>query len=170
MKSGHPEEAAPQGELLVLVSGTSIELKALQLRLESRGVRLLPLSEGMNADASSTPSPRLVICDLASDGALAALGQFYARVQEPAPPLVTLGSARATASEAETALLATAIERYRRPLDVQAIADKLSSVLRQPRASRSPQSQREVTLAPLKPRSSQGPRLSVPVRVDGPPS
>src|SRR6185436_14057611 len=94
MKSGHPEEAAPQGDLLVMVSGTSIELKALQARLESRGLRLLALSEGLSADASNTLSPRLVICDLASDGALAALAQFYARVQEPAPPLVTLGSAR----------------------------------------------------------------------------
>jgi DnaJ domain len=170
MKSGHLEEAAPPGDLLVMVSGTSIELKALQLRLESRGVRLLPLGEGVSADASNALSPRLVICDLASDGALAALGQYYARVQEPAPPLVTLGTSRATLSETETALLASALERYRRPLDVQAIADKLSSVLRQPRASRSPQSQREVTLAPLKPRSSQGSRLSVPPRIDGPPS
>ncbi|HEU4582754.1 MAG TPA: DnaJ domain-containing protein, partial [Polyangiaceae bacterium] len=49
---------------------------------------------------------------------------------------------------------------------------KLAAVLRQPRASRAPQSQpqREVTLAPLKPRSSQGPRLSVPPRLEGPPS
>jgi hypothetical protein len=101
---------------------------------------------------------------------LPALGQFYARVHEPAPPLVTLGTPRATLSEAETALLSKALERYRRPLDVQAIAEKLASVLRQPRASRSPQSQREVALTPLKPRSSPGPRLSMPPRLDGPPS
>jgi hypothetical protein len=170
MKSGHPEEAAAPGDLLVMVSGTSIELKALLVRLESGGVRTLPLGEGPSSDTTSATLPRLVICDLASEGALAAVAQFYARVPDPGPPLVTLGSARGEVSDPESVLLAAALERYRRPLDVQAIAEKLGSVLRQPRASRVPQSQREVTLAPLKPRQSQGPRLSSPPRVDGPPS
>ncbi|MEY2934393.1 MAG: hypothetical protein RL033_5142, partial [Pseudomonadota bacterium] len=50
------------------------------------------------------------------------------------------------------------------------IADRVSALLRQPRPSRSPASQREVSLAPLKPRPSQLPRLSAPPRADGPPS
>ncbi|HEU4581716.1 MAG TPA: hypothetical protein VFS67_25850, partial [Polyangiaceae bacterium] len=171
MKSGHPEEAAPQGDLLVMVSGASIELNALLLRLESRGVRCLPLTDGA-ADGGSAQLPRLVLCDLASDGALGAVAQFYARTPEPGPPWVALGTPRATLSDSDNTLLAAALERYRRPLDVQAIAEELAAVLRQPRASRAPQSQpqREVTLAPLKPRSSQGPRLSVPPRLEGPPS
>jgi hypothetical protein len=170
MKSGHPEEAAAQGDLVVMVSGTSIELKALLVRLESRGVRALPLSEGPSSEPIAATLPRLVICDLASEGALAAVAQFYARVPDPRPPLVTLGSARGNVADAESVLLAAALECYRRPLDVQAIAEKLATVLRQPRPSRTPQSQREVTLAPLKPRQSQGPRLSSPPRLEGPPS
>ncbi len=173
MKSGHPEEAAPPGDLLVMVSGTSIELKALLLRLETRGVRCVQIAEGAASDTTSAQLPRLVLCDLASEGALDAVAQFYAKTPEPGPPWVALGTPRGTLSDGENALLAGALERYRRPLDVQAIAEKLAAVLRQPRASRAPQSQpqREVTLAPLKPRASQGPRLSVPPRVEGgPPS
>jgi len=141
MKSGHPEEAAPQGDLLVMVSGTSIELKALLLRLETRGVRCVPIAEGAGTDSTSAQLPRLVLCDLASDGALGAVAQFYARTPEPCPPWVALGTPRGALSDAENALLAGALERYRRPLDVQTIAEKLAAVLRQPRASRAPQSQ-----------------------------
>src|SRR5689334_8111042 len=130
MKSGHPEEAAPQGELLVLVSGTSIELKALLLRLELQGVRPLPVADGVSADTSAL-LPRMVICDLASDGALAAVAQLYARMPQPGPPLVTLGTPRGNPSDAEAALLAAALERYRRPLDVQAIAEQMTTTLRQ---------------------------------------
>ena len=153
MKSGHPEEAAPQGELLVMVGGTSIELKALLGRLEGTGVRTLALDEAIAGDGA-VALPRLVVCDLASEGALAQLQRYYARAAEPPPLLVTLGSPRGTPSELEAALLASAVERYRRPLDVQAIADRLSALLRQPRPSRSPASQRELSLAPLKPRPS----------------
>jgi hypothetical protein len=172
MKSGHPEEAAPQGDLLVMVSGTSIELKALLLRLETRGVRCVPLGDGAGGDTGAAQLPRLVVCDLASDGALGAVAQFYARTPEPSPPWVALGTPRGTLTEGESTLLSGALERYRRPLDVQVISEKLAAVLRQPRASRAPQSQpqRDVTLAPLKPRPSQGARLSVPPRLEGPPS
>lgn len=168
MKSGHPEEAAPQGELLVMVCGASIELKALLGRLESGGVRTLTLDDGLPGEAPVSV-PRLVVCDLATDGVLSLLQRYYARSAEPAPLLVTLGSPRGTPSELEATLLASAVERYRRPLDVQAIADRVSGLLRQPRPSRSPASQRELSLAPLKPRPSQLPRLSAPPRADGPP-
>lgn len=168
MKSGHPEEAAPQGELLVVVSGTSIELKALLGRLQGTGVRTLTLDE-TNADESMAAVPRLVVCDLASEGVLPQLHRYYAHAAEPKPLLITLGSPRGTPSEQEAALLASGVERYRRPLDVQAIADRISALLRQPRPSRSPASQREISLAPLKPRPSQLPRLSAAPRADGPP-
>ncbi len=167
MKSGHPEEPAPQGELLVLVSGTSIELKALLARLQGAGVRTLGLEEA-GADGAA-PLPRLVLCDLASDGVLPQLQRYYATGAEPGPLLVTLGSPRGTPSEAEATLLASAVESYRRPLDVQAIAERVSTLLKQARPSRSPASHREVSLAPLKPRASQLPRLSAAPRADGPP-
>ena len=122
-------EAAAQGDLLVLVSGMSIELKALLGRLEGSGVRTQLLDEALNGDGSAALA-RLLLCDLATDGALPQLQRYYPRVTQPGPMLVTLGTPRSAPSELETAILANAVERYRRPLDVQAIADRVSSLLR----------------------------------------
>jgi hypothetical protein len=163
MKSAHPEDAAAPGEFSVMLSGSSIELKALALRLESAGAKLMPLPEDMTLDGS-VPLPQLVVCDLASQGALLALERFYGdSVPETQPHLVALGSPRGEISEPHAALLARARHRFRRPLDIQAITEQVLATLRQPRPStRVPQSQGELIFSPLKSRSSRAPRLSIP--------
>ncbi|HVZ36589.1 MAG TPA: DUF4388 domain-containing protein, partial [Polyangiaceae bacterium] len=171
MKASHTEEAPAHGELAALVSGSSIELKALLGRLQGNGVRILPLAEGQVPD-SGVPTPGLVLCDLASAGALAAVSDHFARAGDGSVPhLVTLGTLRGSPSESDAILLGRARLRYRRPLDVQAIASELLALLREPRPStRAPQSQREITLPPLKPRASQTPKLSVPPRIEALPA
>src|SRR5262245_2676955 len=140
MKSAHPDDAAASGELLVMVSGTSIELKAIATRLEKAGVKVREL-ETLDA-AEPSPIPTLLLCDLARDGALASAERFYsgltAEVREHVE-VVALGTARAELSDAEAALLAKARQRYRRPIDVQGLSDEILATLRKPRPSVRPQ-------------------------------
>lgn len=171
MKSAHPDEVAVGSDFLVLVSGASIEMRALVGRLEAAGAKVEALPEGTALDPAM-PGANLVLCDLASDGALALVDQYYTGRPGDAPPhLITLGSPRGDLSEPEAALLARARHRFRRPLDIQGVVDGVLGTLRQPRVStRAPQSQGELSLASLKPRSSQAPRLSVPSSSERAPS
>lgn len=169
MKSAHPDDAASTGELLVMVSGSSIELKAINARLEKAGAKVLQLETLDGVEPS--PIPTLLLCDLARDGALVGAERFYsglpAEVRERVE-VVALGTARAELSDAEAALLAKARHRYRRPIDVQGLSDEILRTLRQPRPSVRPQSQGELALS-LKPRSTQSPRSSLPP-LEGAPS
>jgi len=159
MKSVHPDDAAASRALVVMVSGRSIELNALAQRLATSGARVGPLHDDASDAAEVTAD--FVICDLASDGALAKLEAFWAGPTDPKPGLVTLGSPRSEPSEAQARLLSQARQRYPRPLDIQSISEELLGALRQPRAStRVPQSGPELSYSPLKTRSSRAPRLA----------
>jgi uncharacterized protein DUF4388 len=161
MKSVHPDDAAASRQLVVMVSGRSIELNALAQRLGNAGARVAPLLDG----ASEAPvlDADFVIVDLASEGALSRLEQSWLTALEPRPALITLGSPRSDVSEAQSRLLAQARQRYPRPLDIQTISEEILGALRQPRPStRMPQSGAELSYAPLKGRSSRAPRLSAP--------
>jgi hypothetical protein len=161
MKSVHPDDAAASRELVVMVSGRSIELNALAQRLAAAGARVIPLLDG--AGDAPEPSADFVICDLASDGALARLETVWSSPVDPKPGLVTLGSSRGEPSETQAQLLSQARQRYPRPLDIQSISEAILGVLRQPRPSnRAPQSGAELSYGPLKTRSSRAPRLAAP--------
>jgi DnaJ-like protein/uncharacterized protein DUF4388 len=172
MKSAHPEDAtAAPGEFSVMLSGSSIELKALALRLEAAGAKLLPVPEETSLEATAG-LPDIVLCDLASAGALDLVERFYATSPpERQPHLIALGTPRGSVSDAHAALLLRARSRFRRPLDIQGIADELLNMLRQPRAStRVPQSQADLAFGTLKARSQRAPRQSTPATADLAPS
>lgn len=161
MKSVHPDDAAASRELVVLVSGRSIELNALAQRLAAAGARVIPLQDG--ASDALEPSADFVLCDLASDGALARLEAVWSSPLEPKPGLVTLGSPRSEPSDTQAQLLSQARQRYPRPLDIQSISEAILGALRQGRPSnRVPQSGAELSFSPMKTRSSRAPRLSAP--------
>jgi hypothetical protein len=171
MKSVHPDDAAASRELVVMVSGRSIELNALAQRLGAGGAKIAPLQDGAS---ELTPSAAdFVICDLASSGALATLEEFWLGVADPRPGLITLGSPRDELSETQASLLAQARQRYRRPLDIQAISEQILGALRERRPSvRPPPSNGEPShAAPARMRSSRAPRLAQPpVTPDSPPA
>jgi hypothetical protein len=172
MKSAHPEDAAAApGELSVMLSGSSIELKALAARLEAAGATLLPIPEDMSVETAA-PLPEAVLCDLASAGALDVVERFYATApRELQPPLIALGTPRGSVSDVHAALLLRARYRFRRPLDIHAIADEVLGMLRQPRPSiRGPQSQAELAFASVRARSQRAPRQSAPAAADLAPS
>jgi DnaJ-like protein/uncharacterized protein DUF4388 len=169
MKSVHPDDGAASRDLVVMVSGRSIELNALAQRLAVAGARVIPLLDG--ASEVPEPSADFVICDLASDGALARLETVWSSPVEPKPGLVTLGSPRSEPSEAQAQLLSQARQRYPRPLDIQSISEAILGVLRQPRPSnRAPQSGAELSYASLKTRSSRAPRFAAPLPSEPPTS
>src|SRR4029450_783820 len=98
MKSVLPDDAAVSRELVVMVSGRSIELHALVQRLSAAGAQVAPLHGG----ATELPgAAEFVICDLASEGALSKLEEFWQSAPEPRPTLVTLGSPRSEPSETQ---------------------------------------------------------------------
>jgi hypothetical protein len=161
MKSVHPDDGAASRELVVLVSGRSIELNALAQRLATAGARVIPLQDA--ASDAFEPSADFVLCDLASEGALARVEAIWSNPMEPKPALVTLGSPRSEPSDAQAQLLSQARQRYPRPLDIQSVSEAILAELRQPRASnRAPQSGPELSFSPMKTRSSRAPRLSGP--------
>ena len=158
MKSVHPDDAAASRELVVLVSGRSIELNALGQRLASAGARVTPFPD---ADAPP-PVADVVICDLASDGALARVEAYWQQVADARPSLITLGSARQDISEGQSGVLAQARQRYPRPLDIQVISEEILGAARQPRPSTKVPQSAELSYAPPRARSSRAPRLSAP--------
>jgi hypothetical protein len=162
MKSVHPDDAAAATrELVVMVSGRSIELNALALRLGTAGATVAML-EDMTTGTSARGAD-VVICDLASDGALSKVEHYWQVAGEPRPTLVTLGSARSDLSEGQAGVLSQARQRYPRPLDIQTISEEILGALRQPRPStRLPQSGAELSYAPPRARSSRAPRLTAP--------
>ena len=81
MKSAHPDDSAASGELVILISGSSIELNALKLRLESAGARVMSLPEAPTLEAGAALGD-LLVCDLASDGALAAVQRLWSGTPE----------------------------------------------------------------------------------------
>jgi len=167
MKSVHPDDAAAHRELIVMVSGRSIELNALAVRLGAAGAKVAPLDDGQHDAAAAD----FVICDLASDGAVAKLEHYWRGALDPRPTLVTLGSLRGDVSEGQAGVLSQARQRYPRPLDIQAIGEEILGALRQPRQStRVPQSGAELSYAPPRPRSSRAPRLSAPAPPESVPS
>lgn len=169
MKSAHPDDAAASGELVVIASGASIELKAIAARLEKAGAKVYRLGA---SDGAQPPMPGLAVCDLASTGALEQLERYCANLADdvrPALEVVALGSAREELSAAQQALLSRTRQRYPRPLDVQSVSDGILHLLRQPRPSLRPHSQGERAIPSLKPRSSQGPKTSLPA-AEGSPS
>ena len=161
MKSVHPDDGAAPRELVVVVSGRSIELNALAQRLSAAGAAVAPLAT--DPGVALPVAADLLVCDLASDGALAAVQTHWQATPEPRPLLITLGSARQPLSDALASLLATARRRYPRPLDIQAIADELFGTLQQPRPSaRAPQSAGDLGHGSLERRSNRPARLSSP--------
>lgn len=161
MKSVHPDDTAATRELVVMVSGRSIELNALALRLGAAGATVAPLEDA--ASAPSTVSADFVICDLASDGALSKVEQYWQVAAEPRPALVALGSPRHELSDGQAGVLSQARQRYPRPLDIQTISEEILGALRQPRPStRLPPTGAELSYASPRARSSRAPRLSVP--------
>ncbi len=167
MKSVHPDDATAPRELVVLVSGRSIELNALAQRLGAAGANVTPLHDGVTEPA---PLVDFVICDLASEGALAKVVELWSRATDPRPGLITLGSPKGDVSEGQAQLIAQARQRYRRPLDIQTISLAILGALRQPRPSlRMPQSG-ELSYASSRARSSRAPRLAPAAPVEPPPS
>ncbi len=154
-----------------MLSGTSIELKALGLRLESSGAKVVRLPTDATL-ASTLPAPNLLLCDLANDGALDAVERFYGNdADETRPHLVTLGMPRGDIPDSQEVLLGRARHRFRRPLDIQAVADEVLGTLQEPRPSlRLSQSQTDQAFAAVKARSSRAPRLSIPPLVEVEPS
>jgi hypothetical protein len=132
MKSVHPDDAAAPRELVVVVSGRSIELNALSQRLAAAGAVVTPLGAGSEVAPLAAD---LVVVDLASDGALSLLEPPWQLTPEPRPLLVLLGSPRQPPPDALASLLAAARRRYPRPLDIQLITEELLGSLQQPRAS-----------------------------------
>ena len=122
MKSAHPDDPAASRALVVMVSGRSIELNALAHRLGAAGASVASLRDGASDVAALAAD--FVICDLASDGALSKLEEFWLSAPEPRPGLVTLGSARGDLSEGPgSSSIAQARQRYPRPLDIQTISE-----------------------------------------------
>lgn len=159
MKSVHPDDPVTSRALVVMVSGSSIELNALAQRLGAAGASVAPLGD-RTSDVAALAAD-FVICDLASDGALSRLDEFWSSTPEPRPSLVTLGSARGDISQGQAQLIAQARQRYPRPLDIQTISDEILGALRRSRPSmRGPQSSGELSYAPSRGRSSRAPRLA----------
>ena len=154
-----------------MVSGTSIELKAIAGRLEKAGATVSFVNSLPGAESHLVPS--LFLVDLACDGAFAAIERQYAAVPEEARAflaLVAIGTPRSELTESPSVLLGRAGHRYRRPLDVQGTAEEVLRTLHQPRPSVRSQSQVDLGLGSLKPRSTQAPRISVPPPVESGPS
>lgn len=171
MKSAHPDDAAVSGELVVLISGSSIELNALKLRLEAARARVLPLPDEPTLEPGASLGD-LLICDLASDGALAAVERLWnGTPEESRPLLVALGSPRGSVPGHLQELLAQARQRFRRPLDIGSIAMEVLGMTRQPRPSTRLSAPGElVAYSPLKGRSSRAPKPSAPAADVGPSS
>lgn len=171
MKSAHPDDAAVSGELVVLISGSSIELNALRLRLESAGAQVMPLP----AEPALEPGASLgdlLVCDLASEGALAAVQRLWSATPEESQPLlVALGSPRGSLPGPLQELLARARQRFRRPLDISSVADELLRMTRGPRPSVRFSAPGELgAYGPLKGRSSRAPKPSATPAADVAPS
>jgi hypothetical protein len=169
MKSVHPDDAAASRELVVMVSGRSIELNALAQRLGAAGAIVASLRDGTSELAGLVAD--FIICDLASDGALAKLEEFWRSTPEPRPVLVTLGSPRNDLSDTQASLLSQARQRYPRPLDIQTISEEILGALRQTRPStRVPPSNSELSYGPGRARSNRAPRLAPPAPPESVPS
>lgn len=160
MKSVHPDDAAAPRELVVVVSGRSIELNALAQRLAAAGASVTALAAG--AAEGAPLAADLVLVDLASDGALGLLDPLWQATAEPKPLLVLLGSPRQPTPDALGNLLAAARRRYPRPLDIQLITDELLGTLQQPRASVRPPASGELSHGPGERRSNRPSRVSAP--------
>ena len=167
MKSVHPDDAAAPRELVVVVSGRSIELNALAQRLAAAGASVTPLAAG-SADAAPLAAD-LVIIDLASDGALALLESPWQATAEPRPMLVLLGSPRQPTPAALASLLTAARRRYPRPLDIQLITEELLGSLQQPRASVRPPASGELSHVHGERRSNRPSRVSAPAAASAEP-
>lgn len=170
MKSAHPDDAAVSGELMVVLSGSSIELNALRLRLESAGARVMPLPEEATLEPGASLGD-LLVCDLASEGALAAVQRLWSGLPEESRPLlVALGSPRGSIPGQLQELLGQARQRFRRPLDVSTVSEEILGMTRGPRPSLRLSTPGELPYSPLKGRSSRAPKPSTPPVVEVAPS
>jgi DnaJ-like protein/uncharacterized protein DUF4388 len=167
MKSVHPDDGAAPRELVVVVSGRSIELNALAQRLAAAGAVVAPLASG--AAEGAPLAADLVVCDLASDQALALLEQPWQATPEPRPVLVLLGSPRQPLPDSLASLLGAARRRYPRPLDIQLISDELLGALQQPKPSARPPQSGDLSHGPGERRSNRPSRVSAPAAASAAP-
>jgi hypothetical protein len=148
MNSTPPDEPSLAREPLLIAGGKSIELGALITRLKNAGVRVVPLCDADEFEQVKLLQPDLLVWDLATPGLLTFLESFL-RPRAPeteaflAPDLIALGSPpHADAATGE--LVGRAVRHFRRPLDVQMVADAVRARLSRPKSlappSKAPQS------------------------------
>lgn len=160
MQSGPPSDGAHLSRRAVAALGSSIELRAVVRRLREAGVRVF--TPGTDAAPDGEPA-QVVLCDLASQGAVSALARYQAELAPEArkPTLVTLGSpAEAPESAAENPPWESD-QNYPRPVDVVQLSEEMARLLAAPlEPSHPPPSQRGPSVPAGTTLAGQGPRLS----------
>jgi hypothetical protein len=161
MDSVPPDDPSHAREPLLVAGGKSIELGALIGRLKQTGVRVVPLSSSDEYENARALQPDLVLWDMATPGLLdcleAMLGATAGNGDGRLPPeLIALGTPPSGAPPEAVAYMGRAIRHFRRPIDVQAVADAVRARLFRPKST-APGSK-----APSQHPSGRGGRLSLP--------
>lgn len=161
MDSVPPDDPSHAREPLLVAGGKSIELGALIGRLKQTGVRVVPLSSSDEYENARALQPDLLIWDMATPGLLdcleAMLGAAVGNGDGRLPPeLIALGTPPSGAPPEAIAFMGRAIRHFRRPIDVQAVADAVRARLFRPK-SIAPGSK-----APSQHPSGRGGRISLP--------
>jgi hypothetical protein len=157
-----PDDPSRAREPLIVAGGKSIELGALINRLKHSGIRVVPLSSAADYEQARALQPDLLVWDMATPGLLDCLqGMISVALANgdgrPPPELIALGSAPAEVLEAE-AFMGRAIRHFRRPLDVQVVAEAVRARLFRPKSFAPPSK----TPSQSSPPAALGTRMSLP--------
>ncbi|MET0411637.1 MAG: hypothetical protein ABW217_10085, partial [Polyangiaceae bacterium] len=139
MDSVPPDDPSHAREPLLVAGGKSIELGALIGRLKQTGVRVVPLSSSDEYENARALQPDLLLWDMATPGLLdcleAMLGETASNGDGRLPPeLIALGTPPSGAPPEAIAYMGRAIRHFRRPIDVQAVADAVRARLFRPKS------------------------------------
>lgn len=161
MDSVPPDDPSPTREPLIVAGGKSIELGALIGRLKQTGVRVVPLSSSSEYEQARALQPDLLVWDMATPGLLDCLEALLAAASSNAdgrlpPELIALGTPPSGAPPEAVTFMGRAVRHFRRPLDVQAVAEAVRARLFRPK-SLAPGSK-----APSQQPSGFGARISLP--------
>lgn len=139
MDSAPPDDAAHAREPLIVAGGRSIELGAVVARLTHSGIRVVPLSCAEDFEHARSLAPDLLLWDLAAVGSLGWLGSLLVAPrsngdEHPPPELIALGTPPEEARGDAELLLTRAVHHFRRPLDIQAVAEAVRMQLFRPKS------------------------------------
>jgi hypothetical protein len=142
MDSVPPDDTSHAREPLIVAGGKSIELGALITRLTHAGIRVVPLRSADEYEQARALQPDLVVWDMATPGLLTCLEAMIGGAANgdgrPPPELIALGSAPLGAPAEAEAFTGRAIRHFRRPLDVQVVADAVRARLFRPKSHTPP--------------------------------